>query len=71
MGRLNMTFNLYMLVSDDEYEFPLIICDSCKELAQKIGKTENQIRSAISHSKNNNHCIYRKVTYEKQIDITE
>lgn len=63
--------NLYMLVSDDEYEFPLIICDSCEELAQKIGKSANAIRSAISHSKNNNHCIYRKVTYEEQVDYTK
>lgn len=65
-----MKCNLYMLVTDDIYELPLVVCDTVKELAQEIGKTENQIRSAICHSKNNNHCIYRKVTYEEQIDNT-
>lgn len=47
-----MKCNLYLLVTDDIYELPLVV------------------RSAICHSKNNNHCIYRKVTYEEQIDNT-
>lgn len=53
---------VWLLVTDDEYEFPLEMGDTPKELAEKIGRTENNISSAISKAKSRgNKCIYKKV----------
>lgn len=44
---------LYMLVSFDEYEYPLIVTESLDELAEKCKCTKNAISSAICHSRKN------------------
>ena len=53
---------LYMLVSEDKFELPVIICDSIEALAEACGKEVNTIRSAICHAeKRGGRCRYRKV----------
>lgn len=38
---------LWMKVTADKYEFPVLICDSITELAELTGKTEANIRSIV------------------------
>lgn len=42
-----MTKKLYMLVTYDRYEFPIIIADSAEELARKCGVKRNTIYHMI------------------------
>ena len=44
---------LYLKVTKDEFELPLAVADSLKELAIMTGDTINTISSAMSHTKNN------------------
>lgn len=58
---------IWMLVTDDEYEFPLQIADSAVELARICGVTPNDIRSAVSHSKERGgRSIYVKVDIDDE-----
>lgn len=43
--------SLWITVTHDEYEFPVIISDSIEELAEACGTTENNIYSSMSHAK--------------------
>lgn len=53
---------LWMLVSDDDYELPLIVCDSIEELSKACGKEINTIRSAINHAeKRGSKSRYKRV----------
>lgn len=47
---------LYMKVTRDEFETPLIVADSVKELAEKDGVSPRKIFSAISHSRKLGYC---------------
>lgn len=42
---------LYMQVTSDKYELPLVVADSMAELARKTGNKRSSIASAISHAK--------------------
>jgi hypothetical protein len=42
-----------MLVTFDEYEYPLIVTESLDELAEKCCCSKNAISSAICHSRKN------------------
>ena len=56
---------LWLQVSNDEYELPINIADTCEELAEMCGVRENAIYSAISHAKEKNYrCKYVKVKVE-------
>lgn len=64
---------VYMVVSRDEYEFPLMICDTAKELAIKCGvryeRGRNEVCNAMSHAKKRgNWCQYRKVRIDYDDD---
>lgn len=48
---------LYLLVTEDEYELPIAVCDSIKELANTIGVNQNAITSCL--------CKYRKGKIKK------
>lgn len=63
------TITVWLLVSDDEYELPLVIADSVPQLASKIGVSENTIRSAWAHYVNGNrkHTRYQKVEWEEKV----
>lgn len=56
---------LWLRVTNDEYELPINIADTCYELAVMCGVKENAIYSAISHAKKENYrCKYVKVKVE-------
>ncbi len=53
---------LWMIVTYDEYEFPLYIADSVTELSRITGKSESAIRSAVCHGeKKGRKSQYRRV----------
>ena len=56
---------LWMKVSDDEYELPLIVTTSAMMLAEKLGGKESTIKSAVSKCKKNGwRCSYVRVEVE-------
>lgn len=55
---------LYLLVTQDKLELPLIVADSVKELAVKCGCTENAISVGISYKKNGGKSRFVKVEVE-------
>lgn len=58
---------LWMKVSMDKYELPLIVCDSAAELARRIGVPQVNIRSAISKAKRRGYrCKYVKVAIDEE-----
>lgn len=40
-----------MLVTNDEYELPLVVADTAAELARILGKKRTDIASALTHAK--------------------
>ena len=57
--------SIYMLVTNDKYELPIVIADTLAELANKIGVRKNVISSAISHSKKKGFkSVYVKVNVD-------
>lgn len=57
-----MKKKLYMKVTLDKYELPLIICDSARELAAATGTSADVIYSCISHyKKDKRNTSYRMV----------
>jgi len=58
---------IWMKVTHDKYELPVAIADSCVELAEKLGKTANNISSSITHSaRRGNWTPYRKVEIDEE-----
>ena len=57
---------LWMKVTADEYEFPLMIADSQKELAMMCGINRSSIAHAISKARDKGHrCSYVRVEIEE------
>lgn len=54
---------IWMLVTEDKYEFPIYICDSPKELAKLCGVTPGTVRAAVCHCEKENRKFsrYRRV----------
>lgn len=42
---------VYMMVTMDKYELPILVAESVRELAERSGTSENVIRSQISKHK--------------------
>ena len=59
---------LYMEVSNDELELPILIADSVKELAGMLGILPNSISRELSRYDNKAipTCKYRRVTIEEE-----
>ena len=38
-----MKRRLYLYVTDDKYELPLVVADSVAELARKVGRNESSV----------------------------
>ena len=56
---------LYMLITQDKYEYPLIVEESLDELARKCNCSKNAISSAICHArKNGGKSRFAKVEVE-------
>lgn len=45
---------LYIYTDDTDKELPLYVCDSAKELAEKLGTSENTVLSGLYHAKKRN-----------------
>lgn len=53
---------VYMLVSNDKYELPLMIADSAAELSRRLHLSEGTVSSTISCDKKRGYrCRYVKV----------
>lgn len=59
--------NIYMQVTNDQYELPLVVADSIGELARMTGHSKNTVASAISHGKKwkRGRSQWLKVTIEE------
>lgn len=56
---------LWMEVTTDDLELPLVVAGSVTELARKVGKTKNNIYSSISKAKTRGYqSRYVKVEVE-------
>ena len=58
---------LWLAVTSDEYELPIFIADTARELAKKLGLNENSIHSAIAkkNSGRNTGIKIVRVKYKK------
>ena len=55
---------LWLYVTDDEYELPIVVADSVKELADKLDVTTSNIYSAIHHAeKRGGNSRYKRVVF--------
>lgn len=58
---------IYMKVTKDEYELPIAVADSVKELSQITGNKSGTIKSSISQAKKNGgKSQYVKVNVEEE-----
>lgn len=62
-GGINMA--VWMMITKDEYELPLIIADTAKELAVLAGTSEDVVRSTISKFE----CGKRKFSKFRRVKI--
>lgn len=46
-----MTKAIYMKVTQDKYELPLVVADTVAELARLTGQKRSSVASALSHAK--------------------
>lgn len=59
--------HIWMKVTNDEYEFPLVIADSAQELADKLGITKNSIHASMTrYRKGERYSPYRVVELEEE-----
>lgn len=58
---------LWMKVTNDKYELPLVVADSVQELADILGVSRNSIYSSMSHVKagDSKNTPYRKVEVDE------
>lgn len=60
---------LYMKVTKDKYELPLIVTEGAQELADKEGVNVNTIYSSISHyERRGQYSPYRRVRIEEGVE---
>lgn len=60
---------LWMEITTDDLELPLVVASSAEELARKIGKTKNNICSSVSKAKTRGYrSRYVKVEVEDDRD---
>lgn len=59
---------VWMMVSDDEYEFPIACAETVEELARITGKKAHIIRNAVSKYEHGRiaHSIYKRVRIEDE-----
>lgn len=57
---------LWIYVTDDEYELPLVVADSATQLSLKLGLEEHSVMSMVSRAKREGYeSRYKKVPYEE------
>ena len=53
---------LWLRVTQDEYELPMVVADSRTELAEMLGVRPKNISSTMAHAKRRGwRCCYQKV----------
>lgn len=57
--------HLYIKVTNDKYELPLIVADTQRELAQKCGVIENSVIVGLRHTRNGKKGTYYDVVIEE------
>ena len=63
---------IWMLVTSDEYELPLIVEDTVSKLAGKLGKKSSDICSAINKARKRGYkCKYVKVEINEEEENNE
>lgn len=55
----------WLAVTADKYELPIAVADTAGELAQLMGTTENNIRSAIAKNKNGKKNGYKFIRVKR------
>lgn len=64
---MRRAMTLYIKVTSDEYELPLAVGDTVRELAKMLGVKSDSIYSQMSHSKHNGYfCSYQKVEVDDE-----
>lgn len=60
---------IYLKVTKDKYELPLIVTEGARELADREGVQVNTIYSSISHyEKGDQYSPYRRVRIEEEAE---
>ena len=44
--------NIWMAVTADKYELPLVVCDTARELAEKCGVSKETVKTAAYRGRN-------------------
>lgn len=58
---------IYMVVTNDAYEFPVAMANSVHELAKMIGVRPNSISSSMSHARSRGQrCKYVRVELDEE-----
>lgn len=59
---------VWMKVTNDKYELPVLVADSAPELAKMLGCSPNNIYSSLSHAKHRRqNTTYRKVIINEEV----
>lgn len=59
---------VWMKVTNDKYELPVLVADSAPELAKMLGCSPNNIYSSLSHAKHRRqNTTYRKVVINEEV----
>ena len=59
---------VWMKVTNDKYELPVLVADSAPELAKMLGCSPNNIYSSLSHAKHQRqNSPYRKVVINEEV----
>lgn len=62
-----MKKKLYLYVTKNEYELPLVVEETAAELARKVGTTRNAVNSGISHEmRGGPRSRFKKVEVEEE-----
>lgn len=58
---------VWMMVTRDKYELPVVVANTAKELAEVTGKSEENIRSSVCKAeKTGRRCKYVRVRIEER-----
>lgn len=64
-----MNKGIWLLVTHDKYELPIMVADTALEMAERLGITETSIHSSRSHAKKDGRWTpYRRVDLEGDDD---
>ena len=63
---------LWMAVTEDKYELPIAVSDTCAELARKVGRENSTVKSLVSRSlSKGGKCKYIKVEIDDCLDASK